>query len=136
MTQTRYPQELHWLLDDLVRRIGEIRQAVLVSRDGLLISASTGIPQGDADRLAAVSSGLHSLAGGVREHFSKTEVKQTIVELDDSLYFLAAAGEGTCLGVLADAGGNIGLVGYEMATLTTRLHKHLGVAARITRPHT
>ena len=106
--------DLSWLLDDLVDRVGEIRQAVLLSRDGLVMSASRTVGHEEAERLAALSSGLHSLANGVREHFGRRETKQSIVELEDALFFVSAAGSGSCLAVLSDSGGNIGLVGYRV----------------------
>ncbi|WP_106400558.1 roadblock/LC7 domain-containing protein [Actinocorallia populi] len=130
MRQRSSPNDLSWLLDDLVDRVGEIRQAVLLSRDGLVMSASRTVGYEEAERLAALSSGLHSLANGVREHFGRRETKQSIVELEDALFFVSAAGSGSCLAVLSDSDGNIGLVGYEMAMLTTRLNKQLSAAAR------
>jgi predicted regulator of Ras-like GTPase activity (Roadblock/LC7/MglB family) len=39
--------------------------------------------------------------------------------------FITAAGEGTCLAVLADADADAGLVAYEMAVLVKRVGRHL-----------
>lgn len=130
MRQPSGSSELNWLLDDLVDRVGEIRQAVLLSRVGLVVAASNTVTREDAEHLAALSSGLHSLANGLREHFGRKEVKQSIIEMDGFLFFISAAGDGSCLAVLSDADGNVGLVGYEMSMLTSRLHKRLSVAAR------
>jgi predicted regulator of Ras-like GTPase activity (Roadblock/LC7/MglB family) len=130
MTQQRRAADLSWLLDELVDRVGEVRQAVVLSRDGLLMGASSGIGREDAEHLAALSSGFHSLANGAREHFGKDEVRQTIVEMEDALFFISAAGSGSCLAVLADAGGNTGLVAYEMAMLIKRVRKQLDAAPR------
>ena len=56
--------ELDWLLDDLVTRVREVRHAVVLSNDGLAVGASTGLAREDAEHLAAVASGFHSLAKG------------------------------------------------------------------------
>lgn len=56
--------ELDWLLDDLVARVGEIRHAVVLSGDGLAVGASSALSREDAEHLAAVASGFHSLAKG------------------------------------------------------------------------
>ncbi|MFE1349903.1 roadblock/LC7 domain-containing protein, partial [Streptomyces sp. NPDC058757] len=55
---------LDWLLDDLTRRVGPIRHALVLSNDGLVTGASSELAREDAEHLAAVSSGLHSLARG------------------------------------------------------------------------
>ncbi|CAM5250782.1 hypothetical protein SCHAM137S_05608 [Streptomyces chartreusis] len=56
--------ELDWLLDDLVLRVSEVRHAVVLSNDGLAVGASTELRREDAEHLAAVASGFHSLAKG------------------------------------------------------------------------
>ncbi|WP_242907308.1 roadblock/LC7 domain-containing protein [Actinomadura terrae] len=128
--QTHATGELDWLLDDLVERVGEVRQAVLLSRDGLVMGASGGVTRKDAEFLAALSSGFHSLANGAREHFQAKQVRQTVVELDGMLFFVMPAGEGSCLAVLSDAGGNAGLVAYETTMLIKRVRRQLGTAPR------
>ncbi len=61
--------ELDWLLDDLVLRVSEVRHAVVLSNDGLAVGASTDLKREDAEHLAAVASGFHSLAKGAGRHF-------------------------------------------------------------------
>ncbi|WUI02686.1 roadblock/LC7 domain-containing protein [Spirillospora sp. NBC_00431] len=122
--------ELDWLLEDLVQRVGEVHQAVLLSRDGLVMGASSGVTRKDAEFLAALSSGFHSLANGAREHFKAKQVRQTVVELDGLLFFVMPAGNGSCLAVLSDAGGNAGLVAYETTMLIKRVRRHLATSPR------
>ncbi|GAA2401002.1 roadblock/LC7 domain-containing protein [Actinomadura vinacea] len=122
--------QLDWLLEDLVQRVGDIRQAVLLSRDGLVMAASGDVTRRDAEFLAALSSGFHSLANGAREHFEAERVRQTVVELDGMLFFVIPAGKGSCLAVLSDAGGNAGLVAYETTLLIKRLRHQLAAAPR------
>ena len=121
---------LDWLLDDLVERVGEVHQAVLLSRDGLVMGASGGVTRKDAEFLAALSSGFHSLANGAREHFQAKQVRQTVVELDGLLFFVMPAGQGSCLAVLSDADGNAGLVAYETTMLIKRVRRHLSTSPR------
>ncbi|MVZ99895.1 roadblock/LC7 domain-containing protein [Actinomadura sp. LD22] len=130
MTQHRGGADPSWLLDDLVDRVREVRQAVLLSRDGLLMGASRSMGREEAEHLAAISSGFYSLANGAREHFARDEVRQTIIEMEDALFFVSAAGSGSCLAVFADAGGNTGLVAYEMAMLVKRVRSQLTAAPR------
>ncbi|MFE2561156.1 roadblock/LC7 domain-containing protein [Streptomyces sp. NPDC059352] len=121
---------LDWLLDDLTQRVGFIRHALVLSNDGLVTGASSGLEREDAEHLAAVSSGLHSLARGSGRHFEAGRPRQTMVEFDEALLFVTAAGEGSCLCVLSAAEADIGQVAYEMTLLVNRVGEHLGVAAR------
>ncbi|MGV4925109.1 roadblock/LC7 domain-containing protein [Streptomyces sp. BHT-5-2] len=122
--------ELNWLLDELVERVGSIRKALVLSSDGLATGASKDLSREDSEHLAAVASGFHSLAKGVGRHFDAGQVRQTLVELDDAFLFVSAAGDGSCLAVLADADSDVGLVAYEMTLLVKRVGMHLGTAPR------
>nr|WP_141310253.1 roadblock/LC7 domain-containing protein [Streptomyces spinoverrucosus] len=123
--------ELDWLLDDLVMRVNEVRHAVVLSNDGLAVGASTDLGREDAEHLAAVASGFHSLAKGAGRHFGAGGVRQTMVEMDDAFLFVAAAGDGSCLALLTAVTADIGLVAYEMARLVKRVGEHLYTAPRV-----
>lgn len=124
------PGGLDWLLDDLVAKVADIRKAVILSRDGLAIGISAGISQDDAEHLSAVAAGFQSLARGFGQHFGCGSPRQTIVELESAFLFVTAAGEGSCLAVLADSTADAGLIAYEMAILVKRVGQHLGVRPR------
>ncbi|MGW8599963.1 roadblock/LC7 domain-containing protein [Streptomyces sp. NPDC055893] len=122
--------ELNWLLDELVQRVASIRKALVLSSDGLPTGASQDLTREDGEHLAAVASGFHSLAKGVGRHFEAGKVRQTVVELEDAFLFVTAAGDGSCLAVLADADSDIGQVAYEMTLMVKRVGVHLGTAPR------
>ncbi|MGW1893733.1 roadblock/LC7 domain-containing protein [Streptomyces sp. NPDC002004] len=122
--------ELDWLLDDLVLRVAQVRHAVVLSNDGLAVGASSALTRADAEHLAAVASGFHSLAKGTGRHFGAGGVRQTMVEMDEGFLFIAAAGEGSCLAVLSTVTADIGLVAYEMARLVKRVGEHLHTPPR------
>ncbi|UQA91604.1 roadblock/LC7 domain-containing protein [Streptomyces halobius] len=121
---------LDWLLDDLTKRMEKVRHALVLSNDGLVTGVSQGLEREDAEHLAAVASGLHSLAKGSGLHFRAGRVRQTMIEFDDGVLFVTAAGDGSCLCVLAGADADMGQVAYEMTLLVNRVGEHLGVAAR------
>ncbi|MEU0373739.1 roadblock/LC7 domain-containing protein [Streptomyces sp. NPDC006283] len=123
--------DLDWLLDDLVLRAGQVRHAVVLSNDGLPVGASQALSREDAEHLAAVASGFHSLAKGAGRHFRAGGVRQTMVEMDDGFLFVAAAGDGSCLAVLTSAAADIGLIAYEMARLVKRVGEHLRTPPRV-----
>ena len=124
--------ELDWLLDDLVTRVVHVEKAVILSRDGLAIGASAGLGKEDADHLSAVAAGFQSLARGVGRHFGGGPARQIILEMESQFLFVTAAGEGSCLAVLASSAADVGLVAYEMAILVKRVGEHLSVSPRPT----
>lgn len=123
-------QDLSWLLEDLASRVEHFRKAVILSRDGLAIASSSGLRRDEAERLSALAAGVQSLASGAGQHFGVGEVRQTIIELEQALLFITAAGQGSCLAVLCPASADAGLVAYEMAMLVKRAGPHLGSQSR------
>lgn len=128
--QSRESGPLGWLLDDMADRIAQVKHALILSSDGLVTGASRDLEGADAEHLAAVSSGFHSLAKGAGRHFGAGEVRQTMIEFDDGFLFVTAAGDGSCLSVLTGEGTDVGQIAYEMTLLVHRVGEHLGVAPR------
>jgi predicted regulator of Ras-like GTPase activity (Roadblock/LC7/MglB family) len=128
----RQPGQLDWLLDDLVARVTEVTKAVILSRDGLAIGASSTLTREDSEYLCAAAAGFQSLARGTSHHFGGGAVRQTVVEMESAILFVMAAGDGSCLAVLAGLGADMGLVAYEMAMLVRRVGHHLAVSRRPT----
>jgi predicted regulator of Ras-like GTPase activity (Roadblock/LC7/MglB family) len=121
---------LDWLLDDLVRRIGEAAKAVILSSDGMALGASQTLDRDEAEHLAALAAGLVSLARGAGRHFGGGEVRQTVVEMEWGFLLVTAAGSGTCLAVIAGPDSDLGLVAYEMAIMVKRSGEHIRVTTR------
>lgn len=122
--------DLDWLLDDLVKRVVGAQRAVVLSGDGLLIGRSANLDRDDAERLSAVASGFQSLAKGTGKFFGGGAVRQTLVEMDNAYLVITAAGQGTCLALLADEDADMGMVGYEMNVLVQRVGAYLSTQPR------
>jgi predicted regulator of Ras-like GTPase activity (Roadblock/LC7/MglB family) len=131
MTQPNAAGQLGWLLDNLVGRVQHVRQALVLSRDGLVVAASQNVSREDGDHLSALAAGVQSLARGAGRQFAGGEVRQTIIEMESAFLFIMAAGEGTCLAVLSSADANVGVMAYEMAMLVRRMGKHLAAPPRL-----
>jgi predicted regulator of Ras-like GTPase activity (Roadblock/LC7/MglB family) len=125
VTQTKQNANLTWLLDDLVERVPTAQQAVVLSADGLMMGASSGIDRDDAEHLSAMAAGFQSLAKGASRHFQAGPVRQTVVEMESAFLFVTAAGQGACLAVLASSEADLGLIAYEMAMLVTRVGQNM-----------
>lgn len=130
MEQGAFTATMDWVLDDLVRRVSGISQAVVLSRDGLTLGASRGLSREDAEHMAAVAAGMQSLARGAALRFHGGEARQAIIQMDTALLFVMAAGQGSCLAALCPADADHGLVVYEMAMLVKRLGQYLAANPR------
>lgn len=113
-------QSFDWLLGNFVRQTDGVRDAVAVSSDGLLIAMSAGLDRPSADRLAAVVSGLSSLARSASRSYDFDDLKLIMIEMTRGFLLVSAIADGSCVGVIADADCEVGLVGYEMAVLADR----------------
>jgi uncharacterized protein len=123
-------RRLDWLLVDFVRTTAGTRHALVVSADGLRLAASQGVDEALGDQLAAVTSGLLSLAQGVATSFQAGRVRQTIVEMAGGYLFLTSISEGSMLAVLAERACDMGMVGYEMTLLAARVGHMLSPGRR------
>ena len=122
--------QLGWLLDNLVGRVPQVRQALILSRDGLVVATSQNMAREDAEHLSALAAGVQSLARGAGQRFAGGAVRQTIIEMESAFLFVTAAGQGTCLAVLSSADANLGVMAYEMAMLVRRMGKYLTAPSR------
>jgi predicted regulator of Ras-like GTPase activity (Roadblock/LC7/MglB family) len=127
-TETR---DLDWLMSRFVDEVHDAAHAILVSADGLLMAASTSIPGDRAEQVAAVSSGLASLAVGAAKLFDGGAVLQTVVEMEYGHLMLMNVGDGSNLAVLTQESADIGQVGYEMALLVDRVGRAVQAQARV-----
>src|SRR3954471_18512268 len=128
--RTGQTQNLDWLLQGLVERVPHTRSALLLSADGLR-KAVEGLTNDEADHMAALASGMYSLARSAGVRFADgADVRQVVVELDNRLLFVSAAGSGACLAVMADREADAAVLGYEMAILVKSVRPYLATPAR------
>jgi len=122
--RTHAAQNLAWLLDEFVKNVGA-RAAAVVTDDGFIKFTNSELPSEDAERLAAITAGSQSLATGAGRHFDGGSVRQVLMELDNFTLFIASAGQGALLVVLANPDANAGTIGYEMRMLAKRVGGYL-----------
>ena len=124
-------RDLDWVMSRFVDDVPDAAHAILVSADGLLMASSTSIPGERAEQVAAVSSGLASLAVGAARLFEGGSVMQTIVEMEMGFLMLMSVGDGSNLTVLTTEEADIGQVGYEIALLVDRVGRTVEAQARV-----
>lgn len=122
--------DLAWLLRGLGEEVPVIRGSVLLSADGML-KAAHGFDRVSAEQLAALASGLFSIARSAGARFDNSnEVRQVVTELKSSQLFISSAGFNSVLAVLAKGEADPAVVGYEMARLIKAVRPFLNTAAR------
>ena len=114
-----------WLLDNFVRTVPGTRHTLVVSADGLLMAMSEQLDRTSGDQLAAIVSGMSSLTRGASRQLRAGEVRQAIIEMDHLFLFLMSVSNGSVLAVVAEATCDVGLIGYEMAMLVSRIEATL-----------
>src|SRR5207302_5343901 len=81
-------RNLNWLVSNFVERVPGVKEATVVSSDGLLIALSDGLDRSSGDRLAAVSAGLLSISKGGSAPIGGGRVHEVIVEMDNAMLFV------------------------------------------------
>jgi predicted regulator of Ras-like GTPase activity (Roadblock/LC7/MglB family) len=113
-------QTFNWLLDSFTSSTAGVTEAIAVSSDGLLMAMSAIDDRANAERLAAVVSGMTSLAGGVANWYSLGDLNRVVVDMADGYLLITAISAGSVLGVIADRSANLGTVAYEMTLFASR----------------
>ncbi|NMH99836.1 roadblock/LC7 domain-containing protein [Pseudonocardia sp. K10HN5] len=122
--------QLDWLLGEFVRETPGVEHALLVSSDGLRLAASPGVGVVLGDQLSAAASGLISLARGTAQLLGAGALTQTILEMAGGYLFITTVGPGATLAVYAERRCDIGMIGYEMTMLASRVGHVLNPAPR------
>lgn len=113
-------QSFGWLLNGFVADTADVRAAIAVSADGILLTSSANLERSLAEQFAAITSGMSSLTQGASRCFNAGGVDQVIIEMGNAFVFVTTISMGSCLGVLADKECDMGLIAYEMTHLVER----------------
>lgn len=130
MTADHNGGQFDWLVSRFVQDTPGVAHAVLVSVDGLVIARNSQLPIDRAEQMAAVSSGLASLAAGAAGLFEGGAVLQSIIEMQHGYVLLMSVGDGSHLAVLTASTADIGQIAYEMAIMVERVGRAVDAAPR------
>jgi predicted regulator of Ras-like GTPase activity (Roadblock/LC7/MglB family) len=111
---------LNWLVARFVERVAAVKQAVVVSADGLPLAVSEAVERETAERLAAVASGMIGLAYGSAGRFGGGAVSNVIVEMERGWLFVTGIRDGSLMCVVTTKDADIGTIGYEIAVFAER----------------
>ncbi|NUP51444.1 MAG: roadblock/LC7 domain-containing protein [Catenulispora sp.] len=122
--------KLTWMLSSL--DIEGVRYSVLISGDGLRMAHSDSITRDRADAFAAAVSGVQSLGKALAALCGDEDnrLRQNLIEYDQALVLVTAAGHNAMLGVCAAPTADAGLIVHRMNDLASRLGNELTSQSR------
>lgn len=119
--KSRQVDQFGWLVSNFAERVPGVAHAVVISVDGLLLTASSGLPDDRADQLAAIAAGVASLTESAARCFDGGPVLRSVVEMQYGIMLLMSIRDGSCLAVLAAPDADVGQVAYEMTVVVDQV---------------
>jgi uncharacterized protein len=110
-----------WLVNNFADNVPGVAHAVVISVDGLLLTASARLPVDRAEQMAAIAAGIVSLNLGAARVLGAEKVVRSIIEMDQGVLLLMSIRDGSCLAVLAVRDCDISQVAYEMTVLVDQV---------------
>lgn len=108
------PNDFRWLLNAFVRNTHGVTHALIMSADGFPLTNSEAMTEDDGEQLAAIASGLLSLARNSATLFDKGDCEHIMIRLSRGYFLFMAIGSGAGLAVLTGAECDMKVVAYEM----------------------
>ncbi|MBO0870000.1 MAG: roadblock/LC7 domain-containing protein [Micromonosporaceae bacterium] len=113
-------QRFNWLLQQFAANTPDVIDAIAVSSDGLLMAMARPGERTNADRLAAITSAIISLAHSSASVYDFGAPNKVIADFDRGYLLVSAISVGSALGVVATRNANLGNLAYDMAVFANR----------------
>ncbi|TDC86807.1 roadblock/LC7 domain-containing protein [Saccharopolyspora aridisoli] len=120
---------LSWLFEDFRRQVPDVRGLIVFSADGLPTSSS-GMPEDEADALAALGASINSMVARASAHTGSGGVRGTLIESDEAFLMLSQVAERTGLLVVVPASADLELAATAVEELVSQVGSHLATPAR------
>lgn len=131
---TTTPSEMIYsVLDNNLSRIAGVQGAVLLSNDGIMLSAYL-LERDRAERIAAASSGVAATMKAISREVGGGRVIRQLVEMDESYLCIVGCGEGSTLIVVTSRKARLGELGGEAVRTAQALGEWLGTPERTQAP--
>ncbi|HEV3169746.1 MAG TPA: roadblock/LC7 domain-containing protein [Actinocrinis sp.] len=114
-------KDFTWMVSRFATETAGVVDAIAVSSDGLLIAVSRPGDQADSERLAAIVSGITSLAAGAAGNYGLGSLNKVIIDMAGGHLLVSSIGSGSVLGVVTSKDAKLGNVAYEMTLFANRV---------------
>lgn len=112
-------------LKGLTKKVGDIRQSVIVSNDGFVVAAYPGSNDGpgavNSPQVAAMAATLVALGDQTLERLAKGGIKRLLIEGDEGAIIVYPINRQTALACLVTETAKMGLTLREIARAAERL---------------
>jgi len=109
-----------WLINRFAERVHSVTHALILSSDGFPLVSSETVSTEEAEKLAAIASGLLGLARNGAALFGKGGCELIMIRLSRGYFFFMGIGDGAGLAVLTSTGCDMKVVAYEMTQFVDR----------------
>ncbi|MFJ8013149.1 roadblock/LC7 domain-containing protein [Streptomyces sp. NPDC096339] len=120
---------IYSVLDNNLNRIAGIQGAVLLSNDGIKLSAYM-LDEAQAERMAAAASGVAATMKAISREIDGGRVIRQLVEMDDRYLCIVGCGDGSTLIVVTNRKARLGELGGEAVRTAQALGEWLGTPER------
>ena len=127
MTSSQSPavSQFGWLVTNFTERVPNVAHAVVISADGLLLTASDQLADARAEQLSTIAAGAISLIQGAAGCMNTGNVLRTVIQMEHGNMLMMSIRDGSCLVALAAPDCEIGQVAYEMTVLVDQVGEML-----------
>jgi len=134
---TPYPAvsaDLDWVMSALKKKVPGVLHALTATADGLHLASTPGLDEPTRKLLSSITSGLASLTASAATNCKAGRPIQTLVEVDRGFMIVASIADTAAVIVLTTRDIDLGLFGYELGLLVTRIGRVLTPELRSTDP--
>ncbi|KOV73987.1 dynein regulation protein LC7 [Streptomyces sp. NRRL WC-3618] len=127
MTSTHSPEvsQLGWLVTNFTERVPNVAHAVVISADGLLLTASDQLADDRAEQLSTIAAGAVSLVQAAAHCLETGTALRTVIQMEHGNMLMMSIRDGSCLVALAAPECEIGQIAYEMTVLVDQVGEML-----------
>ncbi|SES42083.1 hypothetical protein SAMN04487983_10526 [Streptomyces sp. yr375] len=127
MTSPHSPEvsQFGWLVTNFTERVPHVAHAVVISADGLLLTASDQLADDRAEQLSTIAAGAISLIQAAARCMETGNVLRTVIQMEHGNMLMMSIRDGSCLVALAAPDCEIGQIAYEMTVLVDQVGEML-----------
>jgi predicted regulator of Ras-like GTPase activity (Roadblock/LC7/MglB family) len=113
--QVRGPHDFAWLVGQFAEEVPGVAHVLVVSLDGLQLTASAHIPRDLGDQLAALTAGLLSMADQSGALLGLGSSEYVTIRLPLGYLLFMRLGEAAGLATVAGVDGDLRVIAYQMS---------------------
>ncbi|MGW0789485.1 roadblock/LC7 domain-containing protein [Streptomyces sp. NPDC002911] len=123
MTSPHSPEvsQFGWLVTNFTERVPHVAHAVVISADGLLLTASDQLAVDRAEQLSTIAAGAISLIQAAARCMDTGNALRTVIQMEHGTMLMMSIRDGSCLVALAAPDCEIGQIAYAMAVLVDQV---------------